>query len=124
MRELHLPSYATAVAPGRINMEGAQFYPEILAELGVSENEITQYDLELARQIAYIDCKVAVAGTSYQVPDQGGAAVFRFTDATKADDPEGKSKYRQDRYPEGKGVVQARKDLKSVYANLRGISIA
>lgn len=118
MRELHLPSWATAKGKGRVETDAAVFYPEILAELKVTE--VNRYWLEMARQVAKLDVQLAVAGTEMQA-EQGGALVILIKDTTKGAD--GISKYAQSRYPDEDGAKLARGDLKRQYANLRGVSL-
>ncbi len=101
MRKAQLPAWATAIAPGKIEIQASQFYPEWLGLLGVTEDQITQYDLECAFQCAKMDIQFAVAGTDL-MPKEGGALCIFVKDNDKETD-----KWAQKKYPPGKGIQAA-----------------
>lgn len=117
MRTAQLPAWATALAPGKIEIQASQFYPEWLGLLGVALDNITQYDLECAFQCAKMDIQMAVAGTELMPPEGGALCIF-----VKDDDKES-GKWAQKNYPPGKGIEAASKgkEAREHYKRIRQI---
>lgn len=117
MKTAQLPAWAKALAPGKIEIQASEFYPEWLTLLGVELDAITQYDLECAFQCAKMDIQFAVAGTEL-MPPEGGALVILVKDDDKLD-----GKWKQKNYPEGKGVLAASKgkEAREHYKRIRQI---
>jgi hypothetical protein len=118
MRELALPSWAKMIGKGKVEIEATEFYPTLLAELGVADADIDQYWLEVAYQCAKLDIQQAVFGTT-DGPEKGGALVTIVTDASKGEDG---SKWAQRKWPEGAGASAATKGRAALehYKELRG----
>lgn len=117
MRQAQLPAWAKAIAPGKIEIEAAKFYPEWLGLLGVKEDQINQYWLECAFQCAKMDIQFAVAGTEL-MPPEGGALVILVKDDDKAS-----GKWAQKKYPEGDGIKAAAqgKQAREHYKRIRQV---
>ncbi len=115
-KELVLPSWATLISPGKVEVDAGQFYPAILSELGVEDSAINQFWLEVAKSIMKMDIRVAVAGTE-QAPEGQGALTILVRDDTKEG---GVSKYAQKAYPEGDGAVAGANAARDHYRRLRG----
>jgi len=107
-RQLSLPSWATLISKGRVEIRAQEFYPEILKELWDDENwdetcqeqrgSLSQYWLETAYQIAQKDVRHAISGTE-SMPKRGGALHIMVKDTDK-------TQYSQKQYPEGKNVAK------------------
>jgi hypothetical protein len=118
MRTAQLPAWATALAPGKIEIQASQFYPEWLTLLGLASLEnLTQYDLECAYQCAKMDIQFAIAGTDL-MPPEGGALVILVKDDEKES-----GKWAQKNYPPGKGAEAAYKgkEARAHYKRIRQI---
>lgn len=118
MRTAQLPAWATALAPGKIEIKASQFYPEWLTLLGVESLEkLTQYDLECAYQCAKMDIQFAIAGTDLMPPEGGALCIL-----VKDDDKES-GKWAQKNYPAGKGAEAASKgkEAREHYKRIRQI---
>jgi hypothetical protein len=118
MKKANLPAWATAIAPGKIEIDAEQFYPELIDELwsddhwpaegqpmaDIQRKKLDQYWLEVAHQCAKLDVQFAVAGTEL-MPKTGGALVILVKP--------GKTDYAQKKYPAGRGVEAAAKGLEA-----------
>lgn len=150
-RKAVLPTWATAISAGKIEIDAAKFYPEILEELWVDEDwpvplepteegaeptyadndkmyqglqreEIDQYWLEVALQVAKRDLQVAINNTDL-MPAKGSALVIIVKDGTKASNKSGVSTYAQSAYLPGRGVEKATKgkEARGHYDRIRGV---
>lgn len=130
-----LPTWASAIAPGKIEINAEQFYPDLLNQLWADENwqesgvckglqrgEIDQYWLEVAFQCAKLDIKNAVNGSELS-PQKGGALLIMVKDDTKADS--GISRYAMASYKKGKNINYRAiyKEAREHYKRIRNILI-
>jgi len=111
-----LPSWAEIKSPGYVDVQADQFYPAILAELGVEDGAADQYWLQVAKNIMKMDVRVAVAGTENAAPATGALTIL-VQDNTKV---EGVSKYALKVHPEGKGATAGAREARDHYKRLRG----
>lgn len=121
MQQAQLPEYATQIAPGKIEVQAAGFYPLWLERLGVSEPD--QYWLTIAQNCMKLEIQLRIEGTE-SAPKGGGALVISVKDSTKApvtdpkdpiysaqaydeDNPAYRSKWALAAWPVGKGEKAA-----------------
>ena len=117
-KEVSLPGWAKVLGPARIEVQAADFYPEILEELGIAEADVDQYWLEVAKAVMKMDVKVGIVGTDAAAP-AGGGLVILVSDSTKG--PNG-SKWAQARHPEGRGAVAGAREAREHYRRIRGFA--
>lgn len=126
VREAHLPSWATAIGPGKIEVNAEEFYQSILREIGITlkqleDDELTRYDLELAKTIMKLDVRLAIAGTAL-MPESGGAATIHIVDDSKK--VTGVSRWAQASHEKGRGADAGAKAARGEFKRLRGIVVA
>ena len=116
-RDAVLPEWARAISPGKIEVDAELFYPAILAELGIDEEDASQYWLAVAKAVMRMDVQVAVAGTNL-APTPGGALTILVKDATKA---KGHSRFAMRFRDEGDGSAAGAMAARDHYKRLRGV---
>lgn len=121
-RELVLPDWAKEIGNGVIEANAEMFYPELLKELGVKEEDVDQYWLTVVFHCAKMDIQMAAAGTKYAEAVRGGALRIHVLDDTKRN-RKGLSKWALKAHPKGKGEEAGSKKAKEHYQQIRpGIS--
>ena len=121
VREASLPSWATVLGKGKIEVDAEKFYPEILGELGVAEKDYDQYWMELSKTFMKFEVRLAIAGTAL-MPESGGASTIYIVDRSKAaEGANGVSRWAQEAHSEGRGIVEGAKDAREVFKKLRGV---
>lgn len=118
VREASLPDWAVALDKGKIEVDAEKFYPAILGELGVAEQDVDQYWLELAKTFMKFEVRLAIAGTAL-MPKSGGASVIYIVDGSKASG--GVSDWAQDAHAKGQGAIAGAKDAREAFKRLRGV---
>ncbi len=110
--DARLPDWATAVAPGIIRVDADAMYPAMLAVLGATDRDITQYDLECCFQFMKMDLQIAVRNSN-TAPVEGGALRILVEG--------GKETWAQRLFPPGRGVAAAMNgEAKTLYRHIRG----
>lgn len=130
-----MPSWAALTSNGKVTIEAAKFYPEILEELwadedwpeeekglyeGLQRGKIDAYWLEVAFQVAKMDIQSAISGTA-SMPEKGGALLITVSDSTKAEN--GVSIYAQATAEKGRGAEAASKgrEAREHYKRIRAV---
>ncbi len=115
MREAILPDWAEDRGNGKIRIEATKFYPEWLERLGLEGKDA--YELELAKQCAKKEIKLAVAGTSANCKP-GGSLEIKITDASKE-----QGTYKQTGENLDEQLERAGKDARKAFEKIIGVSI-
>ena len=113
MKELNLPSWATAVKPGHFQVKAEEFYPQLFAELGYSKEAFTRKELEIAYQCMKMDLRMAITGTEMDV--QKGALNISISNA-----PAWKQSNASD---DGESIGTRKKQAKLEWSRIRGIPV-
>jgi len=144
-----LPSWAEAIAVGKVEINAEEFYPAILAELwadenwpekvntapdgepevlrfsekmyeGLTRNKPDSYWFEVAFQVAKMDIQSAVSGSDL-MPKKRGALVILVKDGSKSEG--GVSTWNQDAAPKGRNVLLATRgrEARAHYSRIRAL---
>lgn len=123
-REAKLPAWAKALAPGKIQADAEQFYPAILAELGIEAGKETPYDLEVAFQFMKMDVQAAVFGTDLAAKPGGALSIIVVDDSRAANNGVSRWAQKNRRFTDAQRVEALKaskgKEARAHYLRVRG----